>query len=305
MSKAYPDYVYWGGIAGMYAIAHGLAYPFGIRTSVNIAFGMQAIAGIPSAMYQNEHYYDFTGSLTYLALIITAVLSNLFAGSFDLRKQLSALFVIVWAIRLGSFLLMRVKRVGKDVRFDKIKTNMPFFLAVWAMQGLWVFLTAYAVLILHSWRDESPQPLGELDFLGVALWIGGFVAEVLADQQKTQFNTDPKNKGKFINVGLWSMSRHPNYAGEITLWVGQFLLSLGSQHVLGWAGVLSPIFVYLLISRVSGVPMLERTGKKKWGETAEYKAYVKNVPVLFPNPFGGSTGASATNQDSAKATKAE
>jgi steroid 5-alpha reductase family enzyme len=106
----------------------------------------------------------------------------------------------------------------------------------------------------------------------------------VADRQKRRFRADPNNRERFIQSGLWAWSRHPNYVGEITLWVGIAFIAL--PVLAGWQYVtlVSPVFVYVLLTRISGVPLLEDRSEKKWGGNPEYRAYRDRTPVLFPRP---------------------
>jgi len=137
---------------------------------------------------------------------------------------------------------------------------------------------------LAALTSNTTVELGILGYVGIALWLFGFAVEVIADNQKTQFKKDPNNKDRFITSGLWSWSQHPNYFGEITLWLG---LALFTYPVLsGWQLVtlISPIFVYLLLTRLSGIPTLDRLAKEKWGSDSDYAAYVRTTSKLILSP---------------------
>lgn len=243
------------------------------------AFAVNWLAYIPALIARTEKYYDLTGSLTYLS--VTA-LTLWLASPVGLQAKIVAVLVAVWAARLGSFLFARIRRDGGDSRFDKIKTNAARFFLTWTLQGLWVVLTAACALaIMTSTKDI---PLGPWAYAGLALWVIGFVIEVVADGQKSAFKKDPANEGNFITSGLWAWSRHPNYFGEITLWLGIAVMAVPFLSGWQWVVMISPVFVTLLLTRVSGVPLLERKAAKKWGDDPAYQAYVKNTPVLIPRP---------------------
>jgi steroid 5-alpha reductase family enzyme len=104
----------------------------------------------------------------------------------------------------------------------------------------------------------------------------------VADNQKGRFKADPANQGKFISTGLWAKSRHPNYFGEIVLWIGVLLIAVPVLEGWQWVALLSPVFVALLLVKGSGVPLLEAKADKKWGGQPDYEAYKKNTPVLIP-----------------------
>jgi steroid 5-alpha reductase family enzyme len=127
----------------------------------------------------------------------------------------------------------------------------------------------------------------ELDvfaLVGFVVWLIGIGIEALADQQKSAFRADPANKGKFIQSGLWAWSRHPNYFGEIVLWVGVAIIAF--PVLSGWQLVtlVSPLFVILLLTRVSGIPMLEKRADERWGGQPDYEAYKERTPVLVMRP---------------------
>ena len=242
-------------------------------------FLAQWLIFIPSYIFETEHYFDLTGSLTYVSVMLLAIL---FTVDISLRDVLLALFVWIWAFRLGSFLFIRVKKAGSDGRFDLMKKDFWWFLMTWTIQGLWVFLTL--AMALAAITSESKMAIDIFAVVGTLIWIFGFSIEVIADQQKTNFKDDPANKDKFITVGLWSWSRHPNYFGEMVLWIGIALIAF--PVLIGWqlVALISPIFVIFLLTKISGVTMLESRGNKKWGDDEEYKNYLKNTSVLIPLP---------------------
>ena len=240
-----------------------------------VAFVIQWLAFIPAYLRQTEHFYDLTGSLTYAAIILLA----LWAGEGHSRALLLGLLVLVWCARLGSFLFRRVRRDGKDGRFDDIKPDWRRFLVAWTLQGLWVFITLLAALIAMT--DGSPAELDAWAIAGAAIWLCGFGIEAVADAQKSAFKADPQNQGQFIQSGLWAWSRHPNYFGEILLWVGVCIIAIPSFGGWQWLGLVSPLFVTWLITQVSGIPMLEERADAKWGGQAEYEQYKARTPVLL------------------------
>ena len=245
--------------------------------SVGLAFLIQWLAFIPAYLLQTEKFFDLTGSLTYISVIIIALILS---AATDARSILLAALVVIWAVRLGSFLFGRIKKAGKDDRFDEIKPSFIRFLNVWTIQGLWVTFTMAAALVAIT--TTTRKELDLFAILGFLIWILGFALEVVADSQKSRFSANPDNKGKFIQTGLWSRSRHPNYFGEIVLWVGVAMIALPVLQGWQWVALISPVFVTLLLTRVSGVPLLEKKADKKWGGQEEYEAYKKKTPVLIP-----------------------
>lgn len=244
---------------------------------VGLAFLIQWLAFIPAYWRQTEKFFDLTGSLTYITLSTLAVFLS---AGVDGRALLVWALVMIWAIRLGTFLFSRVKKAGKDDRFDEIKPSFIRFLNVWTIQGLWVTFTLMAALITITTTNR--KELDPFALIGFLVWLFGFTMEVVADYQKSRFNADPNNKGKFIHTGLWSRSRHPNYFGEIVLWIGVMLIALPVLQGWHWVALISPVFVTLLLTRVSGIPLLEKKADQKWGGQADYEAYKNTTPVLIP-----------------------
>jgi steroid 5-alpha reductase family enzyme len=244
-----------------------------------VAFVINWLVFIPSNAARTEKYYDLTGSVTYLTVTLLAVALS---ENLDLRAGIVAVMVIVWAARLGTFLFLRIRRAGSDTRFDEIKTSPLRFFAAWTIQGLWVLLTAAAALAIIT--TSVRRDLGWLAYTGIVVWVVGFAIEVAADRQKSSFKRDPGNEGRFIATGLWAWSRHPNYFGEITLWTGMALLAIPVLSGWQWVVLVSPLFVTLLLTRISGIPMLEAKADERWGDEPEYRQYKASTSVLIPWP---------------------
>ena len=246
-----------------------------------VCIGIQWVAWIPASIGKTERFYDLTGGLTYL----TVVGFSLWAGSQSeapsLRELIVSLLVVIWSLRLSSFLYLRIHRTGKDGRFDQLKTSPIRFLVPWTLQGLWVFLTMIVVIVINS-QAGSASALGMWDGIGLSVWMLGFGIEARADHQKTVFNTEPNNQGKWIDSGLWSYSRHPNYLGEILLWTGIAFFGISCFTGLERVAWISPIFIYLLLTKVSGIPILDQRALEKWGDDPEYQKYRENTPALIP-----------------------
>ncbi|NCG24556.1 MAG: DUF1295 domain-containing protein [Actinobacteria bacterium] len=235
---------------------------------------------VPSYLWRTEAYFDLTGSLTYISVIALSVLAS---DNLDTRALVVAGAVIVWAARLGSFLFRRVRRDGGDGRFDWIKTNFLRFLMTWTLQGLWVLLTLATALAVITAKDRAD--IDVFLIVGMSVWLAGFVIEVIADRQKSAFRANPANKGRFITSGLWAWSRHPNYLGEIVLWTGIAFAAIPVLSGWRWLMLISPIFVFVLLTRISGIPMLEHRAEKRWGADPEFRSYIDSTPALIPRPF--------------------
>lgn len=263
------------GSNGNLQTSSGEFHPFAI--AVGIAFALQWLAFVPAYIWQTERYFDLVGSLSYISVTLLAYLTATSQGP---RSTLLLALILIWAGRLGWFLFSRIHKSGKDGRFDAMKPSFIRFGAAWTLQGLWITFTAAAGLASIA----SPRA-PELDGFAIAgglVWLAGFSVEAIADWQKKRFKSDPKNEGQFIQEGLWSRSRHPNYFGEILLWSGIALIAFPSLE--GWehGTLLSPVFVAILLCKVSGIPLLEERSDRKWGGQEDYENYKRNTPVLVP-----------------------
>lgn len=244
-----------------------------------LAFLINLVAYVPAQILQTEKFFDLTGSLTYQALIVAALVLS---KNLDARAIVVALMVAAWAARLGSFLFLRIRRDGGDQRFDRIKSDTRQFVMTWIMQGLWVLLTMACALSIVT--AQNRKSFGAFGVIGLVVWSVGFVIEIVSDRQKSAFRAVPANKGRFISTGLWAWSRHPNYFGEIMLWVGVLIMAMPVLEGWRWVALVSPMFVALLLTKVSGVPGLERQGERRWGEEPAYQRYVESTPSLVMRP---------------------
>ena len=246
---------------------------------VAVAFVVNWVVWVPSMLARTEKFYDLTGTLTYLAVVVTAVVLT---PGWATRSLVLAAVVAVWTLRLGTFLFARVRADGGDGRFDTIKVRPVAFLSTWTLQGLWVSVTAAAALAAITAPGDGA--LGVWGVVGLVVWAAGFALEVVADAQKRAFRRDPANEGRFIASGVWAWSRHPNYAGEIVLWLGVALVAVPALEGWRWVTLVSPVFVWLLLTRVSGIPLLERRAKARWADDPDWQAYQARTPVLWPRP---------------------
>ena len=274
-TKLYADAISFNSIemSGVNLVGHLLV----------MVFVIQWIAYIPAFIFKTEKFYDLTGSLTYITAISFALYSTNTSQNLDLGSLIIGAAIIIWAVRLGSFLFMRIHKDKKDGRFDSIKTSFSQFFMTWTLQGMWVFICSSAALVAIA--SPTGVVINIIFFLGLELFVLGFAVEVIADNQKTKFRSIPENKDQFINEGLWARSRHPNYFGEITLWTGITVMGISTFEGMNYLAIFSPIFSYLLLVYVSGVRMLEFRGHRKWGHLDEYNSYKKNTPKLIPKIF--------------------
>ena len=212
---------------------------------VALAFLIQWLAFVPAFLRQTERFFDLTGSVTYISVV---TIGTLLGAAVDARAILLWALVVIWAVRLGTFLFRRIRRAGKDNRFDDIKPSFIRFLNAWTIQALWVTLTVGAALAAITTANRTELDLFAL--IGLPVWLLGFGIEVVADAQKSRFSAKPENQGRFIQTGLWTRSRHPNYLGEIILWIGIAVIALPVLRGWQWVTLVSPIFVALLLTTV-------------------------------------------------------
>ena len=264
------------GYAGAQGGPNIYGFP-GLMYIAAIGFFIHWLIFIPSYLLKTEKYYDITGTIAYLVMTGLAVFSY---HELHLRSQVVAILIAVWALRLGLFLLVRVFQVGEDKRFHEVKTSFSRFLVWFSMSALWVFLTSANALTLIL---NNNSLIGDgYFFIGLIIWLIGFATEVTADEQKRRFRNNAENNGQFITTGLWSISRHPNYFGEIMVWIGMAVISFPVLSGWQYATLISPVFVTVLLTRVSGINLLEASSDQKWGHLESYKEYKQKTPVLIP-----------------------
>jgi steroid 5-alpha reductase family enzyme len=231
---------------------------------------------VPAYLYKTDKLTDISYALSFIFLSGFAYIKSSTTGA----HILLTLLVFWWALRLGAFLLYRVSKKGKDVRFDGMRENPLKFIRFWLLQGVTVFLVLIGVLLFME--VKSPK-VNLLSIFGVIVFLCGLAIEAIADLQKWQFSQNIKNKGKWIEIGLWGRSRHPNYLGEMLVWIGIYLYILPSLTGNDWLiALISPAYIIILLMFVSGIPLLEKSADKKWGNEKGYKEYKKRVPKLIP-----------------------
>lgn len=270
------------------------------------AYGLQTILAAIFVPQQNEKYYDLGGALGFLsttavslyypalkAKFITRVPGAIFPPltSFAPRQILLSAALALWSARLGTFLAHRAIKAGGDSRFDEIKTKPLTFTYFWIGQATWISLVGLPVYLVNALPASVHPALTRRDYAAVALFVGAFLFEIVADRQKTNWRAQKERKlhdEKFITSGLWSISRHPNYVGEVGLWTGIWALSTASLQTVHYPrgavalAALSPLFTWLLVRKASGVPPLERAGDKKWGDDPRWQEYKRTVPIFWP-----------------------
>lgn len=248
-----------------------LLFSLGLSLAINIAMFLVAFR------LQSDKLTDISYAVTF----ITLGLFGFVRSEQELYHLVLFAMILIWGVRIGGFLLYRVIKNGKDARFDDMRDKFFLFGRFWVLQAI----TVWVLLIPSLFAFDNSGSSSLLVSLGVTVWLVGLVVESIADLQKYRFSQNPKNKGQWIEEGIWYYSRHPNYFGEIVVWVGVYLyvvtaLSQGQALV----GLVSPIFITTLLLFVSGIPLLEKSADKRWGSQKEYQRYKSSTSVLVPLP---------------------
>lgn len=242
-----------------------------------VSIGINILMFIPAFFYKTDKLTDISYAVTF---VVVALLGFLNSNKTSLHWAL-LLMVLIWAIRLGGFLLFRVWKKGKDTRFDEMRNSFLRFSRFWVLQGLSVFVVMLAAL---NGFNQTTTVITILSWLGICIFVAGILIETTADAQKYRFGNNPKNRGKWIDEGIWRVSRHPNYLGEMMVWIGVFLAvspvitTISSLLV----AALSPLYIVCLLLFASGIPILEKSAQARWGKETAFKTYTKEVPVLLP-----------------------
>jgi steroid 5-alpha reductase family enzyme len=240
-----------------------------------ISLGIQFVFFTAAFLFQTDKFTDLTYGLTF---IILAVLGLWIHQDFSILKIVLAAMVVLWGIRLAGYLFYRILKIKKDSRFDEIRENFWKFAGFWFFQGISVWAISIPVSYLLS--QNNPGDFDTFSYLGVAVFLIGLVIETIADIQKFRFKQDSKNKGKWIDTGLWSYSRHPNYFGEILCWWGVFFYILPYIYNWGYLTIIGPVYITVLISFVSGIPILEKRYNERYKDNEDYQEYKENTSIL-------------------------
>jgi len=232
-----------------------------------------------ASSFKTDKVTDLSYSLGFASL----VLWQLFANTAFLPGQiLAAAFVVVWAARLGAYLLTRILKIGKDARFDDKRGDFLKFLAFWVLQAIAVWAILLPVTTLLSLDSIAAPSL--VTVLGAVLWLAGFAIEAVSDAQKYAFRNKAENKALWIQSGLWKYSRHPNYFGETLLWWGIFLFALPNLKGLLLLTIVGPVFITMLLLFVSGTPLLEKSADSRHGDKPAYQEYKRRTSIFFLLP---------------------
>ncbi|KAG2504203.1 hypothetical protein JM16_009359, partial [Phytophthora kernoviae] len=237
---------------------------------------------------QFDKVTDLAGALNFIVL---ALLSLVMQGVYDTRAVVVTCLQVAWAVRLGSFLFVRVLKRGRDARFDEMRANCMAFFVFWVFQILWVFIVSLPVVLVNSCGKQVDDSFGEArDVVGIVLWGLGMALEYAADASKSAFNDDSSNKDKLLCSGVWKYSRHPNYFGEILCWVGVTTVasanfaSNGSETWFYYVSAISPAFTFFVLMFLSGVPLAEDRYDDRFGLDPDYLEYKRSTSplIIFP-----------------------
>jgi steroid 5-alpha reductase family enzyme len=217
-----------------------------------------------------------------LGFVLLAGVTLARRGTPGARAVLATGLVFVWGVRLAVHILSRKKNKGEDFRYAEWRAKwgrwfvLRSYAQVFLLQGLFMLIIAWPVILVNSSPAESAAPLGFLALAGLTLWVLGFFFEAVGDAQLIRFKRDPANRGRIMDRGLWRYTRHPNYFGEALMWWGIFLIALEVPY--GWVTVVSPVLITFLLVKVSGVPLLE----KRYAGRPDFEAYARRTSVFVP-----------------------
>jgi steroid 5-alpha reductase family enzyme len=211
--------------------------------------------------------------------VLLAWTSFFLSGGSGARGILVGILVSIWGLRLSWHIHARHRGKPEDFRYTTWRREWgKWFYArsyaqVYLLQGALLFLVALPMLIINR---STGIPFSFLNGIGVCVWLLGFLFESVGDAELARFASDPLNRGKILQSGLWLYTRHPNYFGEVLQWWGIWLVSLGVPG--GWLGIVGPLTITFLILKVSGIPMLE----KKMAENPYFAEYKRRTNVFLP-----------------------
>ena len=254
---------------------------YNIVSALIISFMIQAVFFAFAAGFKTDRVTDFSYSLSFIVLtLVVLFVTRAFHG----LQILIAVCIVAWGLRLGSYLFVRILKIGKDDRFDDKREDFLKFLGFWILQAVavWAIMLPYVVFL----SLDTLYPVNWVSILGFVLWIGGFLIEVVSDRQKYVFKSNPDNRGRWISTGLWRFSRHPNYFGEFLLWWGLFLIVLPALSGLLYITIIGPVFITGLLLFVTGIPPLEKSAESKYGGMEEYNEYKRRTSLFILWPPG-------------------
>lgn len=245
---------------------------------LGISLGINGLLFIAASVFKTDVFTDLSYSLSFISLSTVILISH---PAVNLLQVITVTAVILWAIRLGGYLFIRILKTKVDHRFDDRRGDPLRFGAFWLLQACTVWLLMLPVFGIAA--ADNPEP-GSAAAIGSILFIIGLSIESIADHQKYRFKSRPENHSEFMHSGLWKYSRHPNYFGEILLWWGIALPGLSIFHGFELLYFIGPLAITLLLLFVSGIPILEKSWQEKWGSREDYRDYTTRTSLLIPLP---------------------
>ena len=252
--------------------------PNDLLFSLGICLGIQALFFAFAASLKTDKVTDLSYSLTFVTVAV--VLLRRAMPPFNLTALILAGMVFAWGVRLAAYLFSRILHMKRDARFDGIREHFWPFFKFWLLQGVAVWLIMLPVTLWF----RAPGTWSLFSAAGLLIWAAGIAIETTADAQKFAHKTLPG--AKWTSTGLWRVSRHPNYFGELLCWWGVFLFVSGDlSGITWWTGLIGPVTITTVILFLTGVPQLEASAERKWGSDPEYQRYKATTPLLVPWPF--------------------
>ena len=239
-----------------------------------LTLGIQVVFFAFAAWFKTDKVTDLSYGLTFVIVALYLVFSN----PLSLVSVMLTAMVTLWGIRLAAYLFVRILKIGKDKRFDGIRERFWSFAKFWTLQGVAIWIIMVPVIL---GIDGSATTIF---WIGVFIWLIGLLIETVADWQKYIFKNNSKNKGKWIETGLWKYARHPNYFGELLVWWGIFLAAIPGLAGVEFLAIVGPIGISALLLFVTGIPPLQKQMQKKYGGILAFNSYVERTRLLVPLP---------------------
>lgn len=250
-----------------------------ISTTLFTSFIIQIIFFIYAALFKTDKVTDLSYGLTFILVTLFALFQN---QTYFTYQLIVTSLITLWGIRLAGYLFIRIIKTKRDKRFDGIRENFFKFAQFWFFQAIAVWAISLPSTYLHSLKVDFQ--LNTVMILGILIWLVGIITETIADAQKFKFKNNSKNKGKWIESGIWKYSRHPNYFGEMLCWWGIFIISIPFQSGLSWLTITGPVFITYILLFATGIPTLEKKYNQRYKDNKDYQKYKKETNLLIPLP---------------------
>jgi steroid 5-alpha reductase family enzyme len=250
---------------------------YNLLFSFILIFGIQVILFAFAMTLHTDKLTDISYGMTFVILVLFFLFTR---KPLTFLQVAAAIIIILWGLRLAAYLFIRIMRIGRDTRFDSRRDSFKKFGFFWLLQAISIWTILLPVTFFFN--SDGAGRSTTFSLAGIVVWAIGFIIEAVADQQKFKFKSDEKNKGSWVNNGLWKYSRHPNYFGEILCWWGIFLLTAPYLRGIAWIGILGPVYITVLLMFVSGIPLLEKQADEKYKDNKEYQEYKHITSLLIP-----------------------